>query len=101
MMTLGCDVPAFTAVVQLAKPVGAEKVASANWLVTTTPVVSASKSILIASWTTTATGSEAIPFATTSRVAGPVSTFAGTAKWVETGALPVASPIVLGSWARQ
>src|SRR5215831_6856600 len=86
--TLGCDEPPLSAAVQLSKPAGAEKVAKGYWFVTTTPAASASKSILIPSRTTTATGSEAIPFATISSVDGPVSASAGTAKWTVTGAPP-------------
>src|SRR5262245_42346586 len=101
MITLGCEVPALTATVQLAKPVGAEKVASAYWLVTTTPVASASKSMWIAGRTMTAWPAEARPFATTSRVDGPLSTLAGTTKWTDMLALPVAIALVLGSCERQ
>src|SRR5262252_6205756 len=90
MITLGCEVPALTATVQLAKPAGAEKVASAYWLVTITPVASASKSMWIGERTTTSTGSEAMPFATTSSVALPSSTVAGTSNGVLSTVLPVA-----------
>jgi hypothetical protein len=45
--------------------------------------------------TVTATGLDAMPFATTSRVLPPVSMSAGTSKCVDTGLLPVATAMVL------
>jgi hypothetical protein len=46
-------------------------------------------------FTVIVTGSEGIPFATTSRELLPVSAAAGTSKFVETSSAPVATPIVL------
>jgi hypothetical protein len=39
-----------------------------------------------------------MPFATTSNVLAPVSIAVGTSKFVETVAVPVATPMVLWSW---
>jgi hypothetical protein len=41
------------------------------------------------------TGDDGIPFATTSRELAPVSIVAGTSKFVDTMADPVATPMVL------
>src|ERR1700722_6857873 len=46
-------------------------------------------------WTITAQGLDAIPLATTSRIEGPDSIDCGTSNWVDTGVVPVATPIVL------
>jgi hypothetical protein len=51
-------------------------------------------------FTVMVTGLEGIPFATTSRELLPVSAVAGTSKFVETFAAPVATPIVLWSCVR-
>ena len=51
--------------------------------------------VAVVVFTVIVTGSEAIPFATTSRELLPVSAAAGTSKFVETFSAPVATPIVL------
>ena len=51
-------------------------------------------------FTVTATGAEGMPLATTTSVLGPVSVALETSKWVDTGALPVATAIVLWSCVR-
>ena len=56
--------------------------------------------VAVVVFTVTVTGSEAIPFATTSRELLPVSAAAGTSKFVETFSAPVATPIVLCPWVR-
>ena len=56
--------------------------------------------VAVVVFTVIVTGSEAIPFATTSRELLPVSAAAGTSKFVETFSAPVATPIVLCPWVR-
>ena len=56
--------------------------------------------VAVVVFTVIVTGSEAIPFATTSRELLPVSAAAGTSKLVDTLARPVATPIVLCPWVR-
>ena len=56
--------------------------------------------VAVGVFTVIVTGSEAIPFATTSRELLPVSVAAGTSKFVETFSAPVATPIVLCPWVR-
>ena len=51
--------------------------------------------VAVGVFTVIVTGSEAIPFATTSRELLPISAAAGTSKFVETFVPPVATPIVL------
>ncbi len=51
-------------------------------------------------FTVTATGAEGMPLATTTSVLAPVSVALETSKWVDTGALPVATAIVLWSCVR-
>src|SRR5437762_7883424 len=51
--------------------------------------------VAVVVFTVIVTGSEGIPFATTSRELLPVSAAAGTSKFVETFVSPVATPIVL------
>ena len=46
------------------------------------------------------TEADGIPLAITTSVLAPVSMPDGTSKLVETGVLPVATPIVLWSWVR-
>jgi hypothetical protein len=41
------------------------------------------------------TAADGMPFATTSSALAPVSRFGGTSKFVDTGVLPVATPIML------
>lgn len=48
--------------------------------------------------TVTATATEGMPFATTTNELAPVSIVAGTSKFVDTVAVPVATPMVLWSW---
>ena len=47
-------------------------------------------------WTLTLCGAEGMPFATTYNLLGPNSMPAGTSNFVDTGALPVATPMLLG-----
>src|SRR6266404_3186562 len=56
--------------------------------------------VAVGVFTVIVTGSEAIPFATTSRERLPVSAAAETSKFVETFSAPVATPIVLCPWVR-
>src|SRR5438552_4311197 len=56
--------------------------------------------VAVVVFTVIVTGSEGIPFATTSRELLPVSAAAGTSKFVETFSAPVATPIVLCPWVR-
>jgi hypothetical protein len=62
--------------------------------------VGAEKSSAKFQFTVTDTAADGIPFAITTSVLAPVSAPLGTSKFVETVALPVATPIVLWSWVR-
>src|SRR5579864_6808007 len=48
--------------------------------------------VVLAQWTVIFTAFEAMPFAITSRVEGPVSVAPSTVNWVDTILLPVATP---------
>ena len=48
----------------------------------------------------TLTGAEAMPLATTTSEPAPVSVTDGTSNEVDTGVLPVATPMLLWPWVR-